>query len=74
MPNRENGPDDLGEWGPVLENLQRRKQEARAMGGAEKIARQRKDGRMDARQRIDALLDQGSFRELGTLVGSRPRA
>ena len=43
------------------------------MGGAEKIARQRRDGRMDARQRIDALLDQGSFRELGTLVGSRAR-
>ena len=43
--------------------------DARAMGGTERIARQHAAGRLDARQRIAALLDPGSFVELGTLVG-----
>ena len=42
------------------------------MGGEEKLLRQRQGGRMDARARIDALLDPGSFLELGTLVGGIP--
>jgi acetyl-CoA carboxylase carboxyltransferase component len=73
MSNRDDRSDDPGEWAAVLGDLERRQEEARAMGGAEKLARQRRDGRSDARQRIDALLDPGSFRELGTLVGSRVR-
>jgi len=73
MASDESEFDELGEWAPFLGTLQRRTAEARAMGGPEKIARQREGGRMDARQRVDALLDTGSFRELGTLVGSRAR-
>jgi acetyl-CoA carboxylase carboxyltransferase component len=42
------------------------------MGGPERLARQRSAGRLDARQRIAALLDAGSFRELGALVGGEP--
>ncbi|MBW2271112.1 MAG: acetyl-CoA carboxylase carboxyltransferase subunit [Deltaproteobacteria bacterium] len=42
------------------------------MGGADRLERQRRGGRMDARQRIDALLDAGSFCEIGTLVGGAP--
>jgi len=61
--------DALHGWGPLLEDLARRRETARAMGGAEKLARHHARGRLDARQRIDALLDAGSFRELGTLVG-----
>lgn len=40
------------------------------MGGPEKLGR-RPDGALDARARLDALLDPGSFEELGTLVGGR---
>ncbi|MBM3671751.1 MAG: acetyl-CoA carboxylase carboxyltransferase subunit [Actinobacteria bacterium] len=43
------------------------------MGGAERLDRHRAGGRLDARQRIDALFDPGTFVELGTLVGSVQR-
>jgi len=66
-------PKDAGEWTALIEDLERRKFAARALGGDERVVRQRASGRMDARQRIDALLDPGSFRELGTLVGSQAR-
>ncbi len=39
------------------------------MGGDEKLARQHGKGKLDARQRIEALVDPGSFVELGTLAG-----
>src|SRR5262245_41180279 len=39
------------------------------MGGRERLARQHGGGRLDARKRLDALLDLGSFHELGALVG-----
>ena len=50
-----------------LEELTRRKQKALQMGGPEKMARREAEGRMNARQRIDMLLDSGSFMELGRL-------
>ena len=56
-------------WAPILDDLARRQAEARAMGGPERRARQHAAGRLDARQRIAALLDPGSFVELGALVG-----
>jgi acetyl-CoA carboxylase carboxyltransferase component len=43
------------------------------MGGAEKLARRHAQGRLDARQRLEALLDSGSFQELGTHVGGVDR-
>ena len=42
------------------------------MGGPEKLAARRRSGRLDARGRIGALLDAGSFREIGTLAGPVP--
>jgi len=59
-----------GGWSELLDELDRRKAAARAMGGDDKLARRRADGRLDARQRIERLTDAGSFREIGTLVGS----
>lgn len=56
-------------WQPILEDLERRNAAARAMGGDTRVARQHAAGRLDVRQRIDALLDRGSFVELGALVG-----
>ncbi len=40
------------------------------MGGPEKIRRQHDAGRLTVRERIAALLDEGSFREIGALAGS----
>lgn len=38
---------------------------AKAMGGPEKLARRRQDGVLNVRERIDRLLDPGTFRESG---------
>jgi acetyl-CoA carboxylase carboxyltransferase component len=65
---------DANDWKPRLDELARRLGVARAMGGPERLARQRRGGRLDARARIDALLDPGSFREIGALVGTGPHA
>ena len=64
-----NDSKEGGGWKSLLADLERRRDAARAMGGAEKLSRQHQGGRLDARARIDALLDPGSFLELGTLVG-----
>src|SRR6185437_16298673 len=62
-------PDHPDGWDDVLEQLQRRRAAARAMGGPERLEKHRAAGKMDARARIDRLLDAGTFQELGTLVG-----
>jgi acetyl-CoA carboxylase carboxyltransferase component len=57
------------EWKATLEDLGERRSAARAMGGEERLAKHRESGKLDARARIDHLLDRSSFQELGTLVG-----
>lgn len=57
------------DWQGTLEDLDRRRQHARAMGGPERLDKHRDKGKLDARARVERLLDPGSFRELGTLVG-----
>jgi methylmalonyl-CoA decarboxylase subunit alpha len=51
------------------ERLQEIKARAALGGGIEKIAKQHANGKLTARERIEALLDQGSFNELNGLVG-----
>ncbi len=57
-------------WEPEIEELKRRQALAEAMGGPEGIARQKARGKLTVRERIDALVDSGSFREFMGLVGS----
>lgn len=57
------------DWDDTLDDLERRRQHALAMGGAERVAKHRDKGKLDVRARIDKLLDKGSFHEIGTLVG-----
>lgn len=47
-----------------------KKTKALAMGGAEKLAKRKAQGRLNARERIDYLLDGGSFVESGLLSTS----
>jgi hypothetical protein len=56
-------------WQPELDELARRKAFAHEMGGADKVKRQHDGGRLTVRERIDGLLDAGSFQEVGTLSG-----
>jgi len=56
-------------WEETLEDLDRRRRHARAMGGPERLDKHHGKGKLDARARIARLLDPGTFREFGTLVG-----
>ena len=58
-----------GEWATELAELQHRRSFALAMGGPEALAKFKASGRMNARERIAALLDTDTFRELGSLAG-----
>ena len=52
----------------VLRDKVRRAEEG---GGLERRERQHREGRLTARERIDILLDEGSFEELDQLVEHR---
>ncbi len=57
----------------LLKQLQERTARALAMGGAEKLARRKAEGHLNARERIDYLIDDGSFVESGMFAaGIRP--
>jgi acetyl-CoA carboxylase carboxyltransferase component len=56
-------------WEKEVEELRRRQVLAEGMGGPEKLARQKANGRLNVRERIAALVDPGSFREIGKLGG-----
>ena len=51
-----------------LAELERRNEAARAGGGPERVERRHAEGQLSARERIDLLLDEGSFEELDRLV------
>ncbi len=51
-----------------IQDLINRKATARAGGGADKIERQHAKGKMTARERLELLLDKGSFREMDVFV------
>ena len=57
-------------WQPEVDEIRRRVELAKQMGGAERVARQHDAGRLTVRERIDRLLDAGSFREVGALTGT----
>ncbi|MEM7781162.1 MAG: carboxyl transferase domain-containing protein [Pseudomonadota bacterium] len=56
-------------WAQELEELKKREALAEEMGGPDKVARQHGRGKMDARARLAALCDPGSFREIGKIAG-----
>jgi acetyl-CoA carboxylase carboxyltransferase component len=57
------------DWADTLEDLDRRRDHSLAMGGPERVDKHHGKGKLDARARIERLLDPGTFRELGMLVG-----
>ena len=56
---------------PKIEQLRALKQKALAGGGEERIAKQHSQGKLTARERLDFMLDKGSFRELDVFVTHR---
>ena len=55
----------------LLAQLHDRSQTIKEMGGAASLERQKKRGKLTARERIDQLLDKGTFREIGMFAKSR---
>ena len=51
--------------------VRRRHANAEAGGGAERMKRQHTEGKLSARERIDLLLDEGTFEEMDKLVRHR---
>jgi acetyl-CoA carboxylase carboxyltransferase component len=58
------------DWQALLGELQQRRDAARTMGGSDKLARRQQRGKLNAREVIAAFVDDGSFTELGQLVGT----
>ena len=54
-----------------LDELRRRKAQSEAGGGSQRIDAQHNRGKLTARERLDLLLDEGSFQEVDALVEHR---
>jgi acetyl-CoA carboxylase carboxyltransferase component len=61
-------PTQIG-WEPELAELRQRQALAREMGGKDRVERQHQGGRLTVRERIDHLLDPGTFQEIGSIAG-----
>jgi propionyl-CoA carboxylase beta chain len=55
----------------ILQQLEDRREVARAGGGERRVAAQHAKGKLSARERIDLLLDEGSFEEFDMFVAHR---
>ena len=60
----------LHDWAPLVDDLRQRRSRALAMGGPELVTRQRSLGKMPVRERLDLLLDPGTWVEYGLLADS----
>ncbi|HEY9446337.1 MAG TPA: carboxyl transferase domain-containing protein, partial [Burkholderiales bacterium] len=56
-------------WMPEIDELHRQRKLAEGCGGPEAVAKHHAAGKLTVRERIDRLLDAGSFREVGKLAG-----
>jgi len=54
----------------LTDQLHERREKAKLGGGEEKIAKQHERGKLTARERIDLLVDEGTFVEMG--IHGRP--
>lgn len=54
-----------------LDDLEKRRQQAAEMGGADRVERAHNRGKLTARERLELLLDPGSFVEIGLLAHSQ---
>jgi len=57
-------------WQKEIDELRHRETLAKRMGGEEKVARHHRRGKLTVRERVNALLDPGSFHEIGSVSGS----
>jgi acetyl-CoA carboxylase carboxyltransferase component len=68
------GGGDIHDWGPLVGDLASRRQTTMGMGGAERVERQHLLGKLSVRERLDLLLDPGTWVEFGMLADSMDAA
>src|SRR5437879_4979321 len=68
------GGGDVHDWGPLVDDLEQRREQALALGGEELVARQHSLGKLTVRERLDRLLDRGTWVEYGMLADSMDSA
>jgi len=56
---------------PKIQELRDKKAQSRQGGGHDRILKQHEKGRLTARERLDLLLDKGSFREVDAFIEHR---
>jgi propionyl-CoA carboxylase beta chain len=62
---------EITEGDPLRQRLTALEHQAEQGGGVDRIAKQHKDGKLTARERVELLLDRGSFTELDKFVTHR---
>ncbi len=72
-PNNQNGNPNQNMHENPMERLNRLREESKRGGGEKRIASQHGKGKLTARERIEVLLDQGSFREIDAFVRHRSK-
>ncbi|MDQ1476986.1 MAG: methylmalonyl-CoA decarboxylase subunit alpha, partial [Actinomycetota bacterium] len=60
--------DPRHDWGPLVGDLSARKERALEMGGEKLVERQRSLGKLTVRERLDLLLDPGTWVEYALLA------
>ena len=68
-PNRETWKPGMG-WEEAIEDIEYIRRLGQEMGGPERVKRQHSGGRYTIRERIQKMVDEGSFVEAGPLVGA----
>jgi acetyl-CoA carboxylase carboxyltransferase component len=68
------GGGDVHDWGPLVDDLTARRGRALEMGGEDRVERQRSLGKLTVRERLDLLLDPGTWIEYGMLADSMDAA
>ena len=61
---------NLHDWAPLTQDLAERRERALAMGGPDRVERQRALGKLPVRERLDRFVDPGTFVEYGQLADS----
>jgi acetyl-CoA carboxylase carboxyltransferase component len=61
--------DGASAWQPELDELRRRERLAEQLGGSDKVARQHEFGKLTVRERVEQIVDDGTFWEIGKTAG-----
>lgn len=62
------GGGEKHDWGPLVGDLAQRREQALGLGGPDRVERQHSLGKLTARERLDLLLDPGTWVEYGMLA------